>query len=116
MIWFYQGVMGPNYDDSSLHCNLTPSSSLDDKTPEEMWTGRMSYYSHLKTFGCAACPHQNVGKLEPRSLRYVITGYLVQVKGYRLWAKESKGFKMIISRDVTFNESHMPCLSTKNDE
>lgn len=29
-------------------------------------------------------------------------------KGYRLWVKEWHGFRVIISRDVIFNESKMP--------
>ncbi|KAL0449089.1 UNVERIFIED_CONTAM: Retrovirus-related Pol polyprotein from transposon TNT 1-94 [Sesamum latifolium] len=33
-------------------------------------------------------------------------------KGYRLWLRSQPGFKVIISRDVTFNETEMPCLSS----
>ncbi|KAL2237428.1 UNVERIFIED_CONTAM: Retrovirus-related Pol polyprotein from transposon TNT 1-94, partial [Sesamum indicum] len=33
------------------------------------------------------------------------------VKGYRLWVRSKPGFKVIISRDVMFNENEMPCLS-----
>ncbi|KAK4400787.1 hypothetical protein Sango_1184800 [Sesamum angolense] len=38
-------------------------------------------------------------------------------KGYRLWLRCQSGFKVIISRDVTFNKSEMPCLvnSSKKD-
>ncbi|KAL0322590.1 UNVERIFIED_CONTAM: Retrovirus-related Pol polyprotein from transposon TNT 1-94 [Sesamum angustifolium] len=39
------------------------------------------------------------------------------IKGYRLWLRCQPGFKVIISKDVTFNESEMPCLenSSKRD-
>ncbi|KAL2491142.1 CCHC-type domain-containing protein [Abeliophyllum distichum] len=32
------------------------------------------------------------------------------VNGYRLWDRSQKGGKVIVSRDVTFNEFEMPCL------
>ncbi|KAL0409123.1 UNVERIFIED_CONTAM: Retrovirus-related Pol polyprotein from transposon TNT 1-94 [Sesamum radiatum] len=32
--------------------------------------------------------------------------------GYRLWLRSQPGFKVIISRNVTFNETEMPCLSS----
>ncbi|XP_020262349.1 uncharacterized protein LOC109838309 [Asparagus officinalis] len=32
------------------------------------------------------------------------------VKGYRLWNKSEPGFKVVISRDVVFNENEFPCL------
>lgn len=41
-------------------------------------------------------------------------GYPEVVKGYRLWARNLKGFKMITSRNVTFNESDMPWISEKH--
>ncbi|KAL0377077.1 UNVERIFIED_CONTAM: hypothetical protein Scaly_0825300 [Sesamum calycinum] len=39
------------------------------------------------------------------------------IKGYRLWLRCQPGFKVVISKDVTFNESEMPCLenSSKRD-
>ncbi|KAL2542004.1 Uncharacterized protein Adt_02982 [Abeliophyllum distichum] len=42
----------------------TPSSSLDGKTPKQPWSRKSPDYSHLRTFGCAAYPHQSVEKLE----------------------------------------------------
>ncbi|KAL0368206.1 UNVERIFIED_CONTAM: hypothetical protein Scaly_1039500 [Sesamum calycinum] len=41
-------------------------------------------------------------------------GYHEGIKGYRLWVRGQSGFKVIVSRDVTFNESEMPYL--KNTE
>ena len=35
-------------------------------------------------------------------------GYSEGVKGYRLWNIERKGAKIIMSRDVTFNENEFP--------
>ncbi|KAL2493081.1 Integrase catalytic domain-containing protein [Abeliophyllum distichum] len=91
-------------------CNRSPSSALNFKVLESVWSKRPVDYSHLKIFGCAAYAHQNIGKLEPRSLKCVLLGYGENTKGYRLWVKEERGFNVIVRRDVVFNESLMPCL------
>ena len=89
--------------------NRSPSSAINLKTPEELWTGRAPNLKHLRVFGCACYAHQSEGKLEPRALKGVFLGYPLGVKGYRLWLREQKGFRVIISRDVVFDESRMPC-------
>ncbi|CAA0816138.1 Unknown protein [Striga hermonthica] len=43
-------------------------------------------------------------------MKCVFLGYSDGVKGYRLWLRSVPGFKVVISRDVVFNESEMPCL------
>ncbi|CAA3003523.1 retrovirus-related Pol poly from transposon TNT 1-94, partial [Olea europaea subsp. europaea] len=37
------------------------------------------------------------------------------VKGYRLWDRSQKGVKIIISKDVTFNENEIPCIKGKTE-
>ena len=37
--------------------NFSPSTAIDFKSPEEMWTGKIPDYSKLKVFGCAAYAH-----------------------------------------------------------
>jgi len=58
-------------------------------------------------FGCPAYVHVNEGKLEPRVKKCIFLGYANEVKGFRLWYSDSKSSKLIISRDVTFDESSM---------
>ncbi|KAL2232097.1 UNVERIFIED_CONTAM: Retrovirus-related Pol polyprotein from transposon TNT 1-94 [Sesamum indicum] len=90
--------------------NLSLSVPLSGKTPDFMWTGRKSDISSLRVFGCSAFVHQNLDKLEPRSIKCVFIGYPEGIKGYRLWVRSQRGFKVLISRDVTFNENELPCL------
>ncbi|CAA0842075.1 cysteine-rich RLK (RECEPTOR-like protein kinase) 8 [Striga hermonthica] len=45
-------------------------------------------------------------------MKCVFLGYPDGVKGYRLWLRSVPDFKVVISRDVVFNESEMPCLIT----
>ena len=42
-------------------------------------------------------------------------GYQEGSKGYRLWDKDSGGVRIIVSRDVVFNELVFPCKCTKNE-
>ncbi|KAL5565472.1 hypothetical protein UlMin_028636 [Ulmus minor] len=91
--------------------NQSPSTAIDLKTPNEMWFGKPKSYYNMRVFGCLAYAHQNEGKLEPRAVKCVFLGYLEGTKGYRLWMKDSKGYKTIVSRDVVFKEDVMPCLS-----
>lgn len=38
-------------------------------------------------------------------------GYPDMMKGYRLGARETKSFKMITNKGVTFNETKVPCIN-----
>lgn len=84
--------------------NRSPHSALDFKVPEEIWSGNPVDYSNLRIFGCPAYAHVNDGKLAPRAVECIFLGYASESKGYRLWCSDSKSQKLILSRDVTFNE------------
>lgn len=43
-------------------------------------------------------------------------GYSEGVKWYRLWDRSVKVFRMITSRNMTFNECDMPCIIDKHQE
>ena len=83
--------------------NRSPSTSIEKKTPHEVWSGTPANYSDLKFFGCLAYAHVNNGKLEPRLLKCVFLGFKTGVKGYKLWYPELK--KVIVNRDVIFDET-----------
>ena len=93
---------------SSLYCVF-----FDQRSPQEVWSGNPADYSDLKIFGCPTYAHVDNGKLEPRSIKCVFLGYKVGVKGYKLWCPENR--KVVISRDVVFDETAMlPNLSLKD--
>ncbi|KAK4382288.1 Retrovirus-related Pol polyprotein from transposon TNT 1-94 [Sesamum angolense] len=96
--------------------NRSPSVPLVGKVPEHVWSGKNVDLSSLRVFGCSAFVFQNNDKLEPRAQKCVFIGYPEGVKGYRLWLRNQTGFKVVISKDVTFNESEMPCLNTSKTE
>jgi len=85
--------------------NRSPNTSIECKTPEEVWSGKSADYKNLRVFGCAAYVHVNEGKLEARAKKGVFVGYPMNVKGYKVCCPASS--KFLISRDVTFDESAM---------
>lgn len=78
-------------------------------TLEELWSGKLPNYSHLKTLGML---HILINVLESWNLEHrgVFLVYPDRVWGYRLWVRDSKGFKIIIDKDATFNEVDILCL------
>ncbi|GJV77739.1 ribonuclease H-like domain-containing protein [Tanacetum coccineum] len=85
--------------------NRSPSTTLEKKTPMDLWSGHLANYEMLRIFGCVAYSHMNQGKLKPRAIKCIFLGYPDGVKGYRLWRLDDVKPKIIISRDVVFNES-----------
>ena len=96
--------------------NRSPSSAIDFETPDHRWFGRDYDYSNLKIFGCMTYAHIRQSKLEARALRCVMVGYQKGVKGYRLWCIDPNNQKIIISRDVQFEETRMPYLEGKSGQ
>jgi hypothetical protein len=85
--------------------NRSSSSTLDDKTPHEVWTGKTSSLEHIIVFGCDAyvhVPKENRSKLDNKAEKCIFMGYKDGVKGYKLWNLETKN--IVYSRDVVFRE------------
>jgi hypothetical protein len=85
--------------------NQSPSSTLDEKNPHEVWTKKKPSIQHLRVFGCDAyvhVPKENRSKLDKKDEKCIFIGYKDGVKGYNLWNPETK--KTIYSRDVVFIE------------
>lgn len=89
--------------------NRSPSSRLNGRLPEEVWSGNKVNLKYLRVFGCEAFAHVDDckrKKLDPKSKRLIFLGYCDNVKGYRLFNPDDD--KIIVSRDVFFNESVFP--------
>lgn len=87
--------------------NRSPTS-CNVLTPAEVWYKSRPDLSNLKIFGCAAynlIPKDvRQSKLDARCNKCVMIGYAPT--GYRLYDMEKN--KIIVSRDVKFNESEFP--------
>ena len=85
--------------------NHSSVSRLPDMTPEQAWSGLKPQVTEFRPFSCPAYSHipkANHTKLESKTQKCVLVGYQVGTKAYCLW--DPKAHKMVISRDVIFNE------------
>ena len=97
--------------------NRCLTKSIDGKTPQEAWSGRKPNVSHLRVFGSIAYAHvpdQRRSKLDDKSEKLVFIGYDKRSKGYKLYNPITK--KIVVSRDVRFNEEEAWNWSKKEDE
>jgi hypothetical protein len=86
--------------------NRSPSSTLDDKTPHEVWTSKKPSLTHLKVFGCDSYVHfpkENMSKIDKKAQKCIFIGYKYGLKEYKLWNLETK--KPMYKQDVVFRET-----------
>ena len=84
--------------------NRSPTSTLIDKTPQEVWNGKKPSIKHLKVFGCDAyvhVPKEKGSKLHNKAEKCIFIGYKYGMKGHKIWNPITK---KTISRDVVFRE------------
>jgi IS30 family transposase len=68
--------------------NRSPASTLDDKTPCEVWTSKKPSLTHLKVFGYKPyvhVPKENRSKLYKKAEKCIFIGYKDGLKGYKFW-------------------------------
>jgi len=97
--------------------NRSPTRSVWNKTPEEAWCGRKPCITHLRVFGSLAYAHvpdQRRSKLDDKSEKYIFIGYDSRSKGYKLYNPING--KVVISRDVEFDEENTWDWSTQEDD
>jgi len=85
--------------------NKSPSSALEDKTPQDVCTGNKPSLSHLRVFGCDAyvhVPKEKQTKLDSKSEKCIFIGYKYGLKGYNLWNPVTR--KVVYNQDVVFRE------------
>ncbi|GKA08192.1 retrovirus-related pol polyprotein from transposon TNT 1-94 [Tanacetum coccineum] len=88
---------------NKVRCLLIQSGFLDSFWAEATITAAYLINRSLST----ALKKKTPGKLKHRAIKSIFLGYPDGVKGYRLWRLDDVKPKIIISRDVVFNESLM---------
>ncbi|XP_055605520.1 uncharacterized protein LOC129753699 [Uranotaenia lowii] len=81
--------------------NRCPTRCLNNKTPEEAWSGKRANLRHLKVFGSRVTTHipkAKRKKFDPKAKNGIFVGYCEDTKGYRVYDPERNEFQ--ISRDV----------------
>ncbi|GJY41440.1 retrotransposon protein, putative, ty1-copia subclass [Tanacetum coccineum] len=88
--------------------NRSPSTSIEKKTPIEMWPGHPSDYGMLRIFGCVAYPHNKQGKLEPRAIKCVLLGYPWGMKGTELILGDKSVEELQVEMELQRFNNHTP--------
>jgi len=85
--------------------NRCPHAILEDKTPEEAFSGKKPEVGHLRVFGCPVyihVPKEKRTKMEPSGKKGIFVGYSESSKAYRIYVPGQRQIE--VSRDVTFHE------------
>ena len=88
--------------------NRSPRAALDGKVAGEVWIGSLVDYFGLRVFGCPTYVHvsnEERSKLDAKSRQCIFLGYQKRVKDFKLC--DPKANKVVISRDVVFDEKPM---------
>jgi len=89
--------------------NRIPSAANGHRSPYELWTGQLPELGHLRVFGCRAyvhVPDERRRKFDAKAVAGIFLGYATGQKGYVV--QDSETGKILTSRDVTFDENHLP--------
>lgn len=75
-------------DTSCYLVNRSPSSTLVDKNPYEVWVGKNPSLSHLIVFRCdlfVHVPKEKISSLDNKFEKCIFIMYKDGVEGYKLW-------------------------------
>lgn len=95
--------------------NRLPTPVLHGSTPLELLFKKKPQYDLLRVFGCSCFPHLRdfpQPKLQFKSTECIFLGYSINHKGYKCLSPTGK---IIISRNVIFNESSFPFAKKLTD-
>eukprot|EP00253_Pinus_taeda_P003260 PITA_03260 len=82
--------------------NRSPSSVLEDMTPQEVWTGKTPSLSHLRVFGCDAyvhVPKEKITKLDSKFEKCIFIGEVKIVVKHEVPSKEPKKIEFEIKEE-----------------
>lgn len=66
---------------TACYCiNKCPFTTLNFKTTEEVWFGKLANYEALRVFRCVEYVHKKMGKLELRAMKCIFMSYLESVE------------------------------------
>ncbi|XP_078151434.1 uncharacterized protein LOC144546757 [Carex rostrata] len=83
--------------------NMVPSKSVE-KTPYELWFGKIPTMSYLKIWGCEVfVKRPTSGKLDPKADKCFFVGYPKETKGYYFYYQSEN--KIVVARHGIFLEN-----------
>jgi hypothetical protein len=97
--------------------NRASTCALDGNTPYEAWHGKVPAIHYFRKFGCIThlkITRPNLKKLDDWSHKVIFIGYEVGSKAYHCYDPVDQ--RVIISRDVIFNEARQWCWENVDDD
>jgi hypothetical protein len=91
--------------------NRSPTAANQGMMPEDKYSNKKPDVSFLHIFGCLAylhVPKKDRKKLDNKTIKYLMMGYDDNSKAY-----EPQKKKILISRDVVFDETKLGMTSTE---
>ena len=108
-----QGFWPYAVENATYLINRSPTTTLDNMTPFEAWTGKRPNIKHIRTFGetgYAHIPPETRKKWTKKSRPCKLLGHMPRSRNYKLWDPERH--TVIVSPNVDFDESSISCPST----
>ncbi|GJS32013.1 retrotransposon protein, putative, ty1-copia subclass [Tanacetum coccineum] len=85
--------------------NMVPTKKVD-KTPYELWYGKVPNLSYLKVWGCEALVKRDTpNKLQQRSVKCIFIGYPKETMGYYFYFPPEN--KIVVARYAEFFEKNL---------
>ncbi|GJR31067.1 retrotransposon protein, putative, ty1-copia subclass [Tanacetum coccineum] len=85
--------------------NMVPTKKVD-KTPYELWYGKVPNLSYLKVWGCEALVKRDTpNKLQQRSVKCIFIGYPKKTMGYYFYFPPEN--KIVVARYAEFFEKNL---------
>ncbi|GJX13516.1 retrotransposon protein, putative, ty1-copia subclass [Tanacetum coccineum] len=85
--------------------NMVPTKKVD-KTPYELWYGKVPNLSYLKVWGCEALVERDTpDKLQQRSVKCIFIGYPKEMMGYYFYFPPEN--KIVVARYAEFFERNL---------
>nr|GEU74549.1 retrotransposon protein, putative, Ty1-copia subclass [Tanacetum cinerariifolium] len=85
--------------------NMVPTKKVD-KTPYELWYGKVPNLSYLKVWGCKALVKRDtLDKLQQRSVKCIFIGYPIETMGYYFYFPSEN--KIVVARYTELLEKNL---------
>ncbi|GJT70535.1 retrotransposon protein, putative, ty1-copia subclass [Tanacetum coccineum] len=101
----YVYLLKHKHESATRIFNMVPTKKVD-KTPYELWYGKVPNLSYLKLWGCEALVKRDTpDKLQQRSVKCIFIGYPKETMGYYFYFPPEN--KIVVARYVEFFEKNL---------
>ncbi|GJT15527.1 retrotransposon protein, putative, ty1-copia subclass [Tanacetum coccineum] len=101
----HNGVSERRNQSATRILNMVPTKKVD-KTPYELWYGKVPNLSYLKVWGCEALVKRDTpDKLQQRSVKCIFIGYPKETMGYYFYFPPKN--KIVVARYAEFFEKNL---------